>query len=49
MPVDDEEDYQWPCWAGVVPVESRTGKPEPCPRLLNGIDLPTYLDKLRLG
>jgi hypothetical protein len=49
MPVDDEEDYQWPCWAGVVAVETRTGKPEPCPRLLDGIDPPAYLDKLRLG
>jgi nitroimidazol reductase NimA-like FMN-containing flavoprotein (pyridoxamine 5'-phosphate oxidase superfamily) len=49
MPVDDEEDYTWPCWAGVVPVLTRTGKPDPCPRLLEGIDLPDYLDKRRLG
>jgi hypothetical protein len=49
MPVDDEEDYRWPCWAGVVPVETRIGEPQPCPRLIDGIDPPAYLDKLRLG
>ncbi len=49
MPVDDEEDYTWPCWAGVVPVVTRFGDPQPCPRLLDGIEPPGYLDKLRLG
>jgi nitroimidazol reductase NimA-like FMN-containing flavoprotein (pyridoxamine 5'-phosphate oxidase superfamily) len=49
MPVDDEEDYRWPCWAGVLPVGTRVGEPQPCPRLIDGIEPPTYLDKLRLG
>jgi nitroimidazol reductase NimA-like FMN-containing flavoprotein (pyridoxamine 5'-phosphate oxidase superfamily) len=26
-PLDDEEDYRLPIWAGVVPVETRLGKP----------------------
>jgi uncharacterized protein len=49
MPVDNEEDYTWPCWAGVVPVVTCFGDPQPCPRLLDGIEPPGYLDKLRLG
>lgn len=28
-PVDDEEDHDWPVWAGVIPVQSQWGKPEP--------------------
>ena len=32
-PLDNEEDYGWPVWAGVVPLERRWGAPEPCPRL----------------
>ncbi len=26
-PVDDEEDYGWPVWAGVIPLETRWGEP----------------------
>ena len=26
-PIDDEEDYDWPIWAGVVPLYTRTGEP----------------------
>jgi len=26
-PIDDEEDYSWPVWAGVVPVQTRFGEP----------------------
>ena len=29
-PADDEEDYAWPVWAGVIPLESRWGA-SPCP------------------
>ncbi|NNJ83440.1 MAG: pyridoxamine 5'-phosphate oxidase family protein [Gammaproteobacteria bacterium] len=32
-PVDDEQDYDWPVWAGVLPLQSRWGQPEPCPRM----------------
>ncbi len=32
-PGDDEPDYDWPVWAGVLPLERRWGQPEPCPRL----------------
>jgi uncharacterized protein len=42
-PVDDEEDYALPVWAGVLPVSSVRGMPEPDARLVPGIVLPDYL------
>jgi nitroimidazol reductase NimA-like FMN-containing flavoprotein (pyridoxamine 5'-phosphate oxidase superfamily) len=39
-PIDDEEDYGVDVWAGVVPVTTRLGAPEPDPLLKAGIDLP---------
>lgn len=32
-PVDDEDDYAWPVWAGVIPLALRAGAPVPDPRL----------------
>jgi len=32
-PIDDEEDYALPVWAGVVPLHLRSGDPLPDPRL----------------
>jgi nitroimidazol reductase NimA-like FMN-containing flavoprotein (pyridoxamine 5'-phosphate oxidase superfamily) len=40
-PIDDEEDYSFPTWAGVIPLEMKSGAPvvdEGCQR-----DLPEYL------
>jgi nitroimidazol reductase NimA-like FMN-containing flavoprotein (pyridoxamine 5'-phosphate oxidase superfamily) len=45
-PVDDEEDYALPCWAGVIPVASVQGTPQPDPRLPATIPLPSYLAEL---
>jgi uncharacterized protein len=42
-PVDDEEDYALPVWAGVLPVSSLRGMPEPDARLASDIALPAYL------
>jgi nitroimidazol reductase NimA-like FMN-containing flavoprotein (pyridoxamine 5'-phosphate oxidase superfamily) len=39
-PVDDEADYALPIWAGVLPISSRIGDPEPDPRLGAGIEPP---------
>ena len=36
-PIDDEEDYALPIWAGVVPVRTTVGHPVPDGRLLPGI------------
>lgn len=48
-PGDDEPDYALPCWAGIVPVRTILGEPEPDPRLRPGTPLPDYLRRLRLG
>lgn len=39
-PVDEEEDYDWPVWAGVLPVSTSLGEPRSDPRLNEGIDVP---------
>ncbi len=39
-PGDDEEDYDFPAWAGVLPVTTSIGQPQPDPRLKPGIDVP---------
>jgi uncharacterized protein len=41
-PIDDDEDYGLPVWAGVVPLGVAVGAPEPDPRLADGIPLPPY-------
>ena len=45
-PVDDDEDYDWPVWAGVLPVSTSFGQPEPDPRLDDGIDIPPHVQDL---
>ncbi len=42
-PVDDEDDYALPIWAGVLPLNLAAGAAVPCPRLSLGIELPTYV------
>ncbi len=46
---DDEEDYDLPIWAGVIPVATRIGTEEPCPRLKPGIARPDNLSAYREG
>jgi uncharacterized protein len=36
-PLDDEEDYLLPVWAGVIPTRLRAGKPEPDSRVMSGV------------
>jgi nitroimidazol reductase NimA-like FMN-containing flavoprotein (pyridoxamine 5'-phosphate oxidase superfamily) len=40
--VDDEEDYSFPTWAGVVPLEMKTGTPMDDARLVPGQTVPDY-------
>ncbi len=42
-PADDENDYELPVWAGVLPLELRTGHPEADGRLVDGVSLPKYV------
>lgn len=39
-PVDDDEDYGLPVWAGVLPLEAQARPPVPDPRLRDGIPIP---------
>ena len=47
-PVDDEEDYDWPVWAGLLPVRTVVDAPEPCPRLDPAIAVPANVAGFRL-
>ncbi|MGW5266028.1 pyridoxamine 5'-phosphate oxidase family protein [Microbispora sp. NPDC004025] len=42
-PKDDEEDYDLPVWAGVLPLTVTWGAPEPDPRLAPGIPVPAHV------
>lgn len=46
---DDEEDYDFPTYAERLPVQTVIGSPEPCPRLMNGIERPANLAGYRPG
>ncbi len=41
-PIDDEEDYSFPTWAGVVPLELKAGAPVDDPRLDPVREVPSY-------
>jgi hypothetical protein len=41
-PVDDEDDYAFPTWAGVIPLEMVAGKPVNDPKLDPVRDVPLY-------
>jgi len=42
-PEDEKSDYAGNAWAGVIPLNTVSGKPQPDPRLKKGIRLPAYL------
>jgi uncharacterized protein len=42
-PVDDEEDYSLPVWAGVLPLRMEAKPPVPDPRLAPSVQLPPYV------
>ena len=43
QPLDDEEDYQLTCWAGVLPLRLTPQTPVPDPRLAPDTDVPHYV------
>lgn len=49
-PLDDDEDYELPVWAGVIPLGLAVqGAPVPDPRLKPGVEIPRYaIDYKRL-
>lgn len=46
-PIDEEEDYELDCWAGVIPLTTEPGAPIPDPRLPAGIEAPSYATRYR--
>ena len=44
-PVDDEEDYALPTWAGVLPLATTPMAPQADPRLTPGIAVPAHVKK----
>ncbi len=46
---DDDEDYELPIYAERLPVRMVLGEPEPCPRLLPGVERPATLAGFRAG
>jgi len=41
-PLDEEEDYALPVWAGVIPLKLEAGEPIKDPRSPDGIEVPDY-------
>ena len=48
-PVDDEEDYALPIWAGVIPISMRVGAPVPDERNLPEVDEPAHVRRFKIG
>ncbi|HEY0174192.1 MAG TPA: pyridoxamine 5'-phosphate oxidase family protein [Pyrinomonadaceae bacterium] len=48
-PIDDEEDYALPVWAGVLPLSVEPGEPDPDPRLPEQTPVPDYVERFDLG
>lgn len=41
-PLEDEEDYALEAWAGIIPLQSKAGRPIPDQRLRAGLEPPSY-------
>lgn len=48
-PLDDDADYDFPAWAGVIPIRQQVLLPEPDPRNLPDVEMPQDVLKFRLG
>jgi len=46
-PVDDPEDMDLPCWAGLLPLSLAPGSPAPDPAMTVGAPVPEYLARYR--
>jgi uncharacterized protein len=44
-PLDDEEDYAMPVWAGVLPMAMKAGEPMADSRIVPGVKVPEYLKR----
>jgi nitroimidazol reductase NimA-like FMN-containing flavoprotein (pyridoxamine 5'-phosphate oxidase superfamily) len=48
-PIDEEEDYALPIWAGTVPVKMQMMPPVPDPRNLDGVEMPEHVTSIKFG
>lgn len=48
-PVDDDEDYELPIWAGVLPISQTLHAPEPDPKNVAGLEVPKHVCDYKLG
>ena len=48
-PVDDDEDYGLPIWAGVLPISQVLHDPIPDPKNLAGLEVPQHIRDFKLG
>lgn len=48
-PIDDDEDYELPIWAGVIPLKLTAAEPIKDPRLPDGIAVPGYAVNYKRG
>jgi nitroimidazol reductase NimA-like FMN-containing flavoprotein (pyridoxamine 5'-phosphate oxidase superfamily) len=48
-PGDDEEDYAFPVWAGLIPVRMQVLPPTDDPRLIPGLTPPAHVTNFRIG
>jgi uncharacterized protein len=48
-PLDDEEDYALPVWAGVLPLVLTACPAVPDPRLPSGVDVPNYVREYQVA
>ena len=46
-PIDDDEDYELPVWAGVLPMRTVVDQPRPDARLDPGVELPAHVARWR--
>jgi uncharacterized protein len=49
QPEDEEADYAFPAWAGIVPVGFRIDAPVPDPRNLPGVEMPKDVLDFKIG
>lgn len=47
-PVDDDEDYALPVWAGVVPMGQTMGAPDPDPKMTVETPVPAHIQAMNL-
>ncbi len=48
-PIDEEDDYALPIWAGEIPIHTIVGDPVVDPRVPEGVPIPAHVRNFRIG